>query len=200
MTVEPLDLARERLHLVRGAFFPGPDQDTRRAPVDIEIVERRIPAGVAPVAFLAQINARCATSSARSGPPPRLPVADVDSVFPLKSGINRVGFDQIFGDYERPTFRSIESRQWLVLIAGGQAFVVDDHSTNGSFVLPRREPRLASDDPRYDPDCTGFGQPRSGMIQLDWEGSTVVGLSEGDVLITCYSALVFGWTTSAQSG
>ncbi|MBI4700577.1 MAG: hypothetical protein HY744_05340 [Deltaproteobacteria bacterium] len=125
--------------------------------------------------------------------------AERDCLLPLKRGLNRVGTAPMFGDYEKPGCRVIESRQWLVVCQGSQALVMDDHSTNQSTVLPRAHPRIeGAADPRFDDApylsnlCAIGGSPGTGPIRLDWAGSVVCALADGDVLLSPYAALVFG--------
>lgn len=192
-------LSTEQLHVVQRALSLGePLGAARSIGPRIEIVARKsfLPPAVA-VCFLASFNVRTPVAAVPGGPPP-VPRTIVYGVFLLKQGLNRVGLDTNWGDFEEPTYRSMEGREWLVVVAGNRAFAADDHSSNGSIFLPRDTPRDADGDPRFDAGCTGFGRRRlNGAISLDWEGTNVVELREGDVLISCYSAFVFGWLRPA---
>jgi hypothetical protein len=119
-----------------------------------------------------------------------------DVVFRLKRGLTRVGRGLI-SDFELPkgVTPPVEGRQWLVTQRRGQALVVDDQSTNESVVLPHDRPRVEGGfDPRFDDGAYAYGEIRkSGAgITLDWAATTVHELHEGDVLLTCYAALVYG--------
>jgi hypothetical protein len=119
-------------------------------------------------------------------------------VFALQRGVTRVGRGIPFGDFELPDgVIPIEGRQFLVVERAGQVLVMDDHSTNQSMVLPRTAPRLEGvRDPRWDDGVYSYPEVREKAPQavaLDWAGTVVCEIKEGDVLLTMYSALVFGW-------
>lgn len=63
-------------------------------------------------------------------------------VVPLKIGLNRVGKNPMFGDYDfsAMTKTIIEPRQWLIVFRETEVLVADDHSDNGSYVLPPGSP------------------------------------------------------------
>ena len=133
-----------------------------------------------PVAFLASFTGR-----------------EHDVVIPLKAGLTRVGREAPFGDLTFPKDLPppIEGRQWLVVHRPGHVLVMDDHSTNQSIVLPHSADRLGGGDPRWDHDVYSYAKVRAKAAQgiaLDWEGTVVHELREGDVLLAIYSAFVFG--------
>ena len=121
---------------------------------------------------------------------------DADWVVPLKTGLNRVGRDPMWGDHEKPGVRILEPRQWLIVCRAVTALVADDHSTNQSVVLPEGPSAHAGPDPLSSLGLADYAailtNPPPGAIPLDWAGETVAELKPGDVLVTCYSAFVFG--------
>jgi hypothetical protein len=139
-----------------------------------------------PVAFLASFGAR-----------------ERDVIFPLKRGVTRVGIGPPFGDFDLEGPRPIESRQWLVVERAGEILVADDHSTNESLVLPRRLPKIAGTmDPRWERGVLYYSELRAGAgpgaSLLDWPGTTVHALAEGDVIVTIYAPHVFGTMTPSN--
>jgi hypothetical protein len=137
--------------------------------------------GEPPVAFLASFAGR-----------------DHDVVFLLKRGVTRVGRGAPFGDFLLPEriLPPIEGRQWLVVHRPGHVWIMDDMSTNESVVLPCSAPRVVDAiDPRWDDgvyDYVRMREKASQAVTLDWTGTVVADLHEGDVLLTIYAALVFG--------
>jgi hypothetical protein len=200
MTPQSQDLSTERLEVVRHALASGLDGAHPGMPPSLEIVARKphLPPAE-PVCFLAQFNRSLPVPSLPGGPPPGPPQSSVDSVFLLRRGLNRVGFDTHHGDFERPLFRSTESSQWLVVVTDRHVVVTDDRSTNGSLVLPQGAPPIPDRDPRFEPGRSGFGQPAGGMLCLDGHRQAHE-LADGDVLISAYAAFVFGWIDPALQG
>lgn len=177
-------------------------------------------ADVKPVAFLATYNDRPSCVPRPSPwppaplgpplpfpvpPPPPLPPDLVrekpmnQTVYPLASGVNRIGWDEWCCDFREPRCSSTDSRQWLILMAEQRAFVVDDGASNPSFVLRRDAPRLSGSDPRFDPVGSGMRREPESMIPLDWEGRTVVELFEGDTLVVAKAPHVFSWITAPSA-
>lgn len=117
-------------------------------------------------------------------------------IFPLKRGVTRVGLEAPFGDFEVTRTQPIEARQWLVVQPREQFWIMDDHSTNLSLVLPRELPQvLDADDPRWSGDRYDYMKPREKALEgvsLDWASTVVHELREGEVLLIIYAALVFG--------
>src|SRR5262245_39277720 len=114
MKSEPQMLSGERLRLVQRALALGEPRGAMPSlPPDLEVVARRAflaPAAPAtPAGFLASFNAPRGGPVLPGGPPPVFH-SNVDGVFLIKQGLNRVGFDGNFGDFEKPAFRSMESR------------------------------------------------------------------------------------------
>jgi hypothetical protein len=175
-----------RLHRARYALSTG---DLEGGPFPGErpliLVPRRKDAAGTPVAFLASF-------------------AGQDFVFPLKHGLNRVGYDKMFGDYDKPAPTApIESRQWILVVHDGGALVMSDRSTNPSTALPASVPRLDADlEPRFGEGPYFFNMcdlAAPGAIKLDWAGTTVHALAEGDALLSPYQPFVFGWIPSSQA-
>ncbi|MEP7121442.1 MAG: hypothetical protein ABJE95_11050 [Byssovorax sp.] len=136
-------------------------------------------------------------------PPPEGNLPAFDSVILLKQGLNRVGHSNVFGDFEAPAGPKVtESRQWIILQQPHTTLAMDDSSTNQSYVLPVEHPRIAKgQDPRFDPEASAFGAGRTANLeQLDWHGNHVHELREGDVLLTCYGAFVYGLASAQEEG
>ncbi len=139
----------------------------------------------------------------RSEAPPSNAVAVLASftgehlvIFPLWSGVNRIGAKPPLSDYEPPPKRWLESRQWLLFIHGAAAFVVDDRTTNQSCVIQPGVPRLESVVDRRFERCSTmpselFGA--SGATRLDWHGTVSATLEDGTALFSAYAGFVFGW-------
>lgn len=176
-------LYRARYGILTGDF-DGPFGDDGAPKPLVPVAKRREAESGQAVAFLASFTA-----------------IGRDCVFVLKRGVSRVGVDPAFGDYERVKAPAgagavLEGRQWLIVHHPGEVLVMDDRSTNQSTVLPRACPRLEGvADPRFDAapyyaNMAGLRAP--GTVALDWAGTVVQPLHEGDVLLGCYAALVFG--------
>jgi hypothetical protein len=70
--------------------------------------------------------------------------------------------------------------------------VADDHSSNGSIVLPRDSAAIRqTNNPS---SLEAVFQRAPAQSRLDWRGNTVHELHEGDVLVTAYAAFVVGCT------
>jgi hypothetical protein len=179
-------LYRARYGLSTGDF-DGPFRDAGDSKPLLRVAKRREAETGQPIGFLASFTA-----------------IGRDCVFVLKRGINRVGVDPAFGDFDRlkdpagvgPVGAVLEGRQWILVHHPGEVLVMDDRSTNQSVVLPRDCPRIEGvADPRFDekPYYANMARIREpGTIALDWDGTVVQPLHEGDVLLGCYAALVFG--------
>lgn len=134
-----------------------------------------------PAAFLASFNSFSGT----------------DSLFPLRWGVNRVGYATGWGDFSRTAgaVTYVEGRQWQIEIQPGRAVITDPGSSNSSRVIPRGQAKLdAVSDPRFDASTYYYSElsavDRQGLAAL---GTAEYELAEGDVLLCCYCALVFGW-------
>lgn len=152
--------------------------DPNTAGADVTIAERSQPPDSQPTALLASFT------------------GDHLLIYPLWPGVNRVGGKPPLSDYEKPPKHWLESRQWLLLIHGTTALVVDDRTTNQSCVIPSDLPRIESvADRRFERVARMpselFGAP--GTIQLDWHGTVSATLSNGSVLVSAYAGFVFGW-------
>jgi hypothetical protein len=118
---------------------------------------------------------------------------DRDYVLPLKTGVNRVGRSPIFGDHQENPARPpvLEPRQWLIICRQpGGMLVADDHSSNGSLVLPRDSAAIRQTSDPSSLEAVFLRAPA--QSKLDWHGNVVHELHEGDVLVTAYAAFVVG--------
>lgn len=129
-----------------------------------------------------------------------------DVLFPLRLGLTVIGFATA-GDFQRPAPgepRAVEMRQWLVIHRPEQTLVLSDRATNPSLVVPRACARLAgASDPRFDespPLGALIAAPPAGTHAVDPGGAAVVELHEGDVLVSCYAAFVFGLACEPLTG
>jgi hypothetical protein len=169
------------------SWFQATEQGTAKpcSPLRFRWIRRRHPSpgSARPVGFLTSFTARGA-----------------QYVVPLKIGVNRVGRDPVFGDFDgfpsRP--RLVEGRQWLIICTADRTLIADDHSTNQSLVL-RRTTRLVSgpDDPRFGADRYSYVEflrctTEAERVTLDWAGDVVVALEDGDALLNAYAGFVFG--------
>ena len=158
-----------RCGLIAGEISAEPDLHGR----PLLTIARRHPAP--PFAFLG-----CFTATAN------------DYFIPLKQGVNRIGRNPIWGDHvEFPAGeRLIEARQWLFVCRAGQTLIADDHSTDGSVILPADALELM--DPDFCSQPLSLARRAPTWVELDWAGNIVHELREGDVLVTKYAAFIYG--------
>ena len=112
-------------------------------------------------------------------------------VVPLKIGVNRVGKNPMFGDYDFSAITKpvIEPRQWLIIFREKEVLVADDHSDNGSYVVPPGSPE--TNDPAFSTTFRAASAPAN-RIALDWAGNNVVAIQPGAVLLNYRTAYAFG--------
>lgn len=181
-----------------GEFNTGPFADE----TSLVINPRRSCSSGGTVAFLASINQ---ARWIKKGDPTHM-MADgirraeyrpaINSIFLLKRGWNYIGTEPVLGDYDcldapNPT----EELQCEVNQGDHTSFVSEYHSSNGSVIVPREEPRFAHiADPRFDEKAVAFGNTWSFLRRLHLENKPYE-LREGDVLLTCKNALVYGLAT-----
>src|SRR5215831_4399251 len=92
---------------------------------------------------------------------------DRDYVMLLKTGVNRIGSNRMIGDHDgfpRGT-ALVEARQWLIICRPTESLIADDHSTNGSVILPGNAPEVREIGFPY-PLSRAKDQPR--QVTLDW--------------------------------
>lgn len=125
---------------------------------------------------------------------------NLNLIFPLKNGVNRIGRDVMWGDHQRCTERTMEGRQFLLVCKAGHAYVADDHSTNQSLVIAKSSTLPLEIDPRIPGVKLDFSKlsevKEEGVVHLDWDGNVFQEISSGDVLVTAYSAFAFSWLTT----
>lgn len=118
--------------------------------------------------------------------------AEYGYVVPLKIGLNRVGKNPMFGDYDFSSMTKsvIEPRQWLIVFRETEVLVGDDHSDNGSYVIPPGSPE--TNDPVFPAIFRAPASTPSNRIALDWAGNNVVSIQPGAVLLNYKTAFAFG--------
>ena len=112
-------------------------------------------------------------------------------VIPLKIGLNRVGKNPMFGDYDfsAVTRHVIEARQWLIVFRETEVLVADDHSDNGSYVVPPDSAEIH--DPAFPATFSAAPAPPN-RIALDWAGNNVVSIQPGTILLNYKTAFALG--------
>lgn len=152
------------------------------------------------VAFLASINQMSNDGQIlrreRNGQWSKTPCARIDSIFLLRRGRNYVGTQPRYCDYDCTELPwPIEERQWVVDQREHTALAADDGSSYGSVIVPVEHPRFTEiADPRYDETAVAFGNTWRFLRRLQ-AGDEPYELREGDVLLTCHEALVYGLAT-----
>ncbi len=186
---------RVKCGLMTGDFNAPPFAD--ETPLGINPRLENPPVGT--VAFLASINQMSGSPFLRRervGGWDRTPCAHSDSIFLLRVGLNHVGTTPRYGDYDCGALPwAIEEREWVISQGGQTALVREDGSEYGSVIVPVEHPRFTGvPDPRYDERAVAFGNTWKFLQRLQ-EGDAPYELREGDVLLTCYYALVYGLAT-----